>query len=104
MAVLYMLHIETFLPNERPQDLDGPSEDRREALKRFDRWVQCKCKKRCGREWNFANDVGLARGGNGQCDVLKYLGRGNSMLNLFAQNVEQVLESMRTEWKAARHS
>ncbi|KAI7091445.1 general substrate transporter [Hortaea werneckii] len=63
MAVLYMLHAECICNLRPPEDLGGATEDRREALKRFDHWVPCQCKRKCGREWNFVNDLGLPRGG-----------------------------------------
>src|SRR5438034_386824 len=65
MAVLYMLHIESCFENVKPRLTDGTigvDPDRREALKRFAKWVPCQCDEGCRKEWNFANDIGLYRG------------------------------------------
>ena len=70
MAILYMIHIESSLDVAKMTTIDP---NRREMLKRFSKWVPCQCDARCGRDWNFVNEVGLSRGGNGgeDCDLLK---------------------------------
>ncbi|KAK5698262.1 hypothetical protein LTR97_007223 [Elasticomyces elasticus] len=103
MAVLYMLHVEQFWPDKNPGELDAAGSDRREALKRYNRWVPCRCKVDCGREWNFANDIGLSKGGNSKktCDVNKYLVSA-PVLNLLAFKTRKALEDMNEEWAKAR--
>ena len=96
MAVLYMLHIESCL--DVPRMIIGP--DRREVLKRFAKWVPCQCDGRCGREWNFVNEVGLSRGGNTHhdCALLK-LFESNSWL-VFKSDKVRKLEATRNLWEA----
>ncbi|KAK3628161.1 hypothetical protein LTR56_018773 [Elasticomyces elasticus] len=103
MAVLYMLHVEQFWPDKVPEELDASGSDRRETLKRYNRWVSCRCKSDCGREWNFANDFGLCRGGDTTrtCDVDKYL-VNTPILNLWASKTRSALEGMNEEWATAR--
>lgn len=106
MAVLYMLHIEKYLEDERPLDESkevGVDNDRREALKRFNKWVPCQCSRSCGTEWNFANDIGLQRGDSTKklCGVAEFLRRG-TLRNLFASQDGEALKSMRDKWGTAR--
>lgn len=71
----------------------------RETLKRFAKWVPCKCKKKCGKEWNFINDIGLFRGGSAEqkCGVVQYLQNG-SLRNLFSGTDREALVQMREHW------
>ncbi|KAI6878325.1 quinate permease [Hortaea werneckii] len=103
MAVLYMLHAECICHLRPPEDLDGATENRREALKRFDHWVSCQCKRNCGREWNFVNDLGLPRGGEPgkECDMEAYTKR-NAKRNVFAKADETIFAIMRDTWKVPR--
>ncbi|KAH8595438.1 hypothetical protein B0O99DRAFT_741269 [Bisporella sp. PMI_857] len=68
MVVLYMLHIELCIKNKMPVLKNGETGidmDRREALKRFTKWVPCICQASSQipyrNEWNFANDTGLSK-------------------------------------------
>lgn len=77
LALLYMLHVERFL-KEAPKDDYGDvgiAKKRRRSLKRFGDWVDCACDLKCGRSWNFANDLGLSQTVSpGQaCKVLQWL-------------------------------
>ncbi|KAI7270227.1 general substrate transporter [Hortaea werneckii] len=103
MAVLYMLHAECICNLRPPEDLGGATEDRREALKRFDHWVPCQCKRRCGREWNFVNDLGLSRAGEPgkECDMEAYTKR-SAKRNVFAKADETIFATMRNTWKIPR--
>ncbi|GAB1743962.1 hypothetical protein NU219Hw_g1005t2 [Hortaea werneckii] len=106
LAVLYMLHAECICNLRPPEDLDGggATEDRREALKRFDHWTPCQCKRRCGREWNFVNDLGLSRGGGDpgqECDMEGYVKR-SARRNVFAKADETIFAKMRETWKVPR--
>ncbi|RMY62588.1 hypothetical protein D0863_10917 [Hortaea werneckii] len=103
MAVLYMLHAECICNLRPPEDLGGATEDRREALKRFDHWAPCQCKRRCGREWNFVNDLGLSRGGElgTECDMEAYTKR-SAKRNVFAKTDETIFANMRDAWKVPR--
>ncbi len=96
MAVLYMLHMETALP---PFDAPIVDMDQRELLKRFAKWVPCKCAKNCGKEWNFINGTGLSRGGSAEqkCGVVSYLKSG-SIGNLFSKKDREALLLMRQNW------
>ncbi|KAE9378672.1 FabD/lysophospholipase-like protein [Stipitochalara longipes BDJ] len=70
MAVLYMLHVEMCFKSVKPRLEDGEigiDMSRREALKRFTKWVRCSCQASCKNEWNFANDTGISRGGDVGC-------------------------------------
>ncbi|KAI7379056.1 hypothetical protein KC336_g19250, partial [Hortaea werneckii] len=103
MAVLYMLHAECICHLRPPEDLDGATENWREALKRFDHWVSCQCKRNCGREWNFVNDLGLPRGGEPgkECDMEAYTKR-SAKRNVFAKADETIFAIMRDTWKVPR--
>jgi calcium-independent phospholipase A2-gamma len=96
MAVLYMLHVETVLKDLEPPRID---KGERETLKRFAKWVPCKCKKKCGKEWNFINDMGLFRGGSAErkCGAVQYLQNG-SLRNLFSGADREALVQMREHW------
>jgi len=96
MATLYMLHIETASNSSGPPDID---QDQRESLKRFAKWVPCKCKNNCDKEWNFVNEVGLSKGGNAKqkCGVERYLESG-PFRNLFGRADGVALVQMRELW------
>ena len=107
MATLYMLHIERFLPQEKPKDdeqLEGRvSTDRRELLKRFGNWVPCECSRRCGCEWNFANDVGVHRGGNKRkCDLIKVLGEPSLKDLSIRDNEIERMKGTKKAWENSR--
>jgi len=99
MATLYMLHIETAVTTFEPPKVDM---DQRELLKRFAKWVPCRCKKNCGREWNFITGTGLSRGGSAEqkCGVIKYLQSG-SIGNLFSGKDREALLLMREDWMSS---
>jgi calcium-independent phospholipase A2-gamma len=73
--------------------------DEREMLMRFAKWVPCRCNEKCGKEWNFINDVGLFRGGSAdqKCGVEKYLQKG-SLWNLLSGTTRKSLIQMREHW------
>lgn len=100
MAVLYMLHVEVCFKSVKPR-LDngeiGIDMGRREALKRFPKWVSCICQDSCKNEWNFANDIGFSRGGDVGCKVEKLLGRG-TLPNLFKSRELKLLKVMHASW------
>lgn len=104
MAVLYMLHIESCLDVPKPRREDksiGVDADRREALKRFAKWVPCQCNQACGREWNFVSEIGLCRGGNGsECRVVKLFERA-SWRNFLAAKEMSWLQETRNRWEQA---
>lgn len=106
MATLYMLHIESFIDDSRPVDLDHVDGPRRRSLKRFDRWIPCECKRACGKEWCFVNDVGLSRGGGvtSKCDVKRYFERSGATNALWAKNDGKIVEKMREKWVIPRHN
>lgn len=103
MATIYMLHIETksSFRWERPKTVDGSTgvdRHRRELLKRFAKWVPCKCSGACGKTWNFANDVGFSQGGEeGRCGVVKLMKSGIAS-GLWANKDAKALELMRADW------
>lgn len=99
MAALYMLHIESSLDVAKMTTIDP---NRREMLKRFAKWVPCQCDARCGRDWNFVNEVGLSRGGiDGEdCDLLKVFKCSNWKL-VFRSDKVRKLEATRKIWEAA---
>jgi hypothetical protein len=98
MAVLYMLHIESTLDIAKMTSIDP---NRREMLKRFSKWVPCKCDACCGREWNFVNEVGLSRGGNDdvECELLR-LFKDNKWKLVFKGDKVRKLEATRKVWEA----
>ncbi|KAG4422097.1 hypothetical protein IFR04_004724 [Cadophora malorum] len=101
MAVLYMLHVEHSFSSMKPKLPDGEigvDKDRREALKRFAKWVPCKCQELCGNEWNFANDVGLPRGNDEKCKIVTFLAQG-VLQNLFKSKELAWLNVMHESWK-----
>ena len=101
MAVLYMLHVEHSFSSMKPKLPDGEigvDKDRREALKRFAKWVPCKCQELCGNEWNFANDVGLPRGNDEKCKIVTFLAQG-VLQNLFKSKELAWLNAMHESWK-----
>lgn len=82
LALLYMLHVEKYL-NETPKDDYGDvgiAKKRRRSLKRFGDWVNCACDLKCGRSWNFANDLGLSQTVSigRPCKVLQWLEKDQS--------------------------
>lgn len=96
MAILYMLHVEIWLKCGPPKDIN------REALKRFDYWIPCQCKRCCGLEWNFVNLIGLHRGGDeAKCDVVKYLASGSAYQ--FWSRKYKVLKAMKEKWGIGRN-
>jgi hypothetical protein len=98
MAVLYMLHIETQVEVSKMTRI---APNTREILKRFNKWVPCKCEKNCDREWNFVNEIGISKGGNGreECDVQK-LFAGNMWMIGFQSDKVRKLEATRKSWEA----
>ncbi|KAK5692224.1 hypothetical protein LTR17_025465 [Elasticomyces elasticus] len=104
MAVLYMLHLERFWPEQHPGALNLPGDDRRETLKRYNRWIPCQCKSECCKEWNFANDIGLCKGGTTAkiCDVERYLDSTSVLTAWFSNTTRTTLSSMKKEWAAVR--
>ena len=104
MAVLYQLHVETFLHHGALFDdprMVSIDTNRREALKRYENWVPCQCTRQCGKQWNFVNDIGLCKGSDSACDVEEFLQRklGRS---LFGNGIDKVLVEMRKSWKSPR--
>ncbi|KAI4695276.1 uncharacterized protein J4E84_001901 [Alternaria hordeiaustralica] len=99
MAILYMLHVESSLDLTKMTNIDP---NRREMLKRFSKWVPCKCDARCGREWNFVNEVGLSRGGNGgdECDLLQLFDDSKWKL-VFKSDKVRKLDATRKAWEAS---
>lgn len=77
----------------------GVERARREVLKRFAKWVPCRCSGGCGKRWNFVNDVGLgsAEGDEGRCRIVKLI-NGNSTRNLLAGKDVKALEEMKKDW------
>jgi calcium-independent phospholipase A2-gamma len=104
MAVLYMLHLESSVDVEKPRREDnavGVDRNQREALKRFAKWVPCQCERACGRQWNFVNEIGMSRGGEGrECGVLKLFERA-SWRNILANKEMGWLMETRKRWEAA---
>jgi calcium-independent phospholipase A2-gamma len=102
MAVLYMLHIERDNQDRRPKDEHGRtglvSAQRRELLKRYGNWVPCQCGRLCGRDWNFANDVGIYRGGqaNRTCGIARLLEA--SVMDLLLSKKPELWEKTRQAW------
>jgi len=99
MAILYMLHVESSLDLTKMTNIDP---NRREMLKRFSKWVPCKCDARCGREWNFVNEVGLSRGGNGgdECDLPQLFDDSKWKL-VFKSDKVRKLDATRKAWEAS---
>jgi len=77
----------------------GVERNRREILKRFAKWVPCKCSGGCGKTWNFVNDLGMcnAEGSNEKCRIIKLMSRSSAM-NLMAAKDVKVLEDMKRDW------
>jgi calcium-independent phospholipase A2-gamma len=105
MATMYMLHIERYLPNEKPLDNNktiGVSTERRELLKAFGNWVPCQCKQACGVEWNFADDIGLHRGGNAKdCRLVEVVDK-QILKNLSIEKDVEVLKLTKKKWRDSR--
>lgn len=85
IAVLYMLHIESHFQDRKPKDRHPRhpervviSPERRELCKSFGFWARCQCGNSCGRRWNFANKVGISKGGwpNHFCAVAMAIAEG----------------------------
>lgn len=99
-----MLHLESCLGVSKPLLDDktvGVDDNRREALKRFSKWVPCQCRRPCRREWNFVNDIGLCRGGEeGKCAVANLFERTQWGL-VFAGNEIDALQKTWRLWSAA---
>ena len=85
MAILYMLHVESFYEDKLPKMSDGNdgrevgiTSDQRELCKSFGFWAECQCQNACGRKWNFANKVGISRGGTPEhfCAVAMSISEG----------------------------
>jgi hypothetical protein len=76
--------------------------DQRETLKYFSKWVPCQCDGNCGRVWNFVNEIGLSRGGNGsgECGLLKLFGSSTWMFAFRGDKLRK-LEATRKRWEAA---
>jgi hypothetical protein len=106
MAILYMLHIEKDNQYRRPRDERGRtglvSEQRRELLKRYGNWVPCQCGRLCGRDWSFANDVGMNRGGNPNrpCGIARLL--EPSVTDLLFSRKPELWEKTRQAWLNSR--
>ncbi|KAE8845923.1 hypothetical protein PTNB73_01903 [Pyrenophora teres f. teres] len=99
MAVLYMLHLETSLPDISKMTIIEPN--RREMLKRFVKWVPCQCEKKCGRQWNFVNEIGLSRGQtDDECDLVDLYNHGDSWKLVFKGAKVKRLEATRRLWEA----
>ncbi|EDU48283.1 phospholipase [Pyrenophora tritici-repentis Pt-1C-BFP] len=100
MAVLYMLHLETSLPDVPKMTTIEPN--RREMLKRFVKWVPCQCDKKCGRQWNFVNEIGLSRGqtGEDECDLVDLYNHSDSWKLVFKGAKVKRLEATRKLWEA----
>jgi hypothetical protein len=82
LALVYMLHVEKYF-NETPKDDsggEGIAKKRRKSLKRFGDWVDCACDLKCGRSWNFANDLGLSQttSPGRECRVFQWLEKDES--------------------------
>ncbi|PVH70050.1 FabD/lysophospholipase-like protein, partial [Cadophora sp. DSE1049] len=100
MAVLYMLHIEVCFKSAKPRLETGEigiDMARREALKRFTKWVPCICQVSCSNEWNFANDIGFSRGGDAGCKIERLL-RQRTLQNLFREKELGRLKVMHRNW------
>jgi hypothetical protein len=81
LAVLYMLHVESFIPNHEPKPIGL---NRRKILECYGNWVFCACG--CSRKWNFANGPeGLRRDGSmtKECKVTKWKEAGTLRRKLF---------------------
>lgn len=101
MAVLYMLHIELSYKSKKPRLENGEvgvDMIRREALKRFTKWVPCTCQLSCSNEWNFANDVGFSRGDYAGCKIEKVLDKG-TLPNMFKSKELNLLQAMHENWR-----
>lgn len=97
LATLYMLHIESRLS---VPDMRVDSE-RREALKRFAKWVPCQCDENCEREWNFANDLGLWRGDRSRVCKVARLFEQNTWQSFLGKRYLDRLEETRRLWQAS---
>ncbi|KAM3069549.1 hypothetical protein ACMFMF_008766 [Clarireedia jacksonii] len=111
MSAIYMLHMETALskykynPPTRADGSEGIDKDRREALKRFAKWVPCQCRYECGNEWNFVNEVGLRRPKDNEkkCGLQRVLGRGTrTYWNILEGKNLDAVERTREIWKSAK--
>ena len=98
LSVIYMLHVERYL-DKAPSGKDCITETRRKSLERFDDWVRCACEWRCGRSWNFANDIGLSVGGspNNGCPVARWIQIKPYSRRLFGAR-ELSLEEKNCQW------
>ncbi|KAL8999889.1 MAG: hypothetical protein Q9188_005787 [Gyalolechia gomerana] len=65
LAILYMLHLEQSLKLRASsgdiKTQDTISDKPFNALAKYDLWIGCRCSSGCGKEWNFANRVGMYR-------------------------------------------
>lgn len=63
LALLYMLHVESFIPNHTPKNMDESNVtfglERRKILECYGNWVSCACG--CGTSWNFAIGIDALR-------------------------------------------
>lgn len=85
VAIIYMLHTESHFNDRKPNSRDARrpekvvlSPERRELCKSFGFWAPCQCGSHCGRRWNFANKVGISKGGwpNRFCAVAMAIAEG----------------------------
>lgn len=105
LAVLYMMHVETYLDQTPKDDLMnvGIAKARFKSLKRFDDWVDCACDLTCGRKWNFANDLGLVESADSRedCKVFEWIERGRPRSPHEDQGLQQ-FELTVERWKNLR--
>ncbi|KAF4556230.1 Hypothetical protein D9617_1g081050 [Elsinoe fawcettii] len=92
LAVLYIVHVETAFP----EIYLGVDPIRRKMLSKFDFWVECHCKDKCGRQWNFVNERGLCRNEpKDECDLSKLYRNIKTWHN---HGKRERWEGMKDEW------
>lgn len=109
LAILYMLHIENFCSDRPRGDKDQLGEvkaQRREILKRYDKWVYCNCRTDCPNEWNFADDVGMYRSrakNGGKCKVVQVVEGHRKKSSIFSRKDGdlRLWKSLLASWKKA---
>jgi hypothetical protein len=101
LAILYMLHVESFTPDREPKPI---SINRRKILECYGNWVMCSCG--CGRKWNFAGGFeGLRRDGNKrkECVAAKWKDAGSLRRKVMgigrkAKTGPELYDKNRTSW------
>jgi hypothetical protein len=105
LALLYMLHVESFIPNHTPKNMDVSNVtftlERRKILECYGNWVNCACG--CGRKWSFANGLAGLRKDTSKrrgCEAAKWkdAGRFRRLLQRNKRKCAELYDQNRRTW------